>query len=132
MKIAVTAKGQDLGSEVDPRFGRAQYFVIIETETGKVDAAENSAAAASGGAGVAAAQLVIDRGASLVITGNCGPNAFRVLEAAGIGVVVGVEGTVGEAVNRFRSGELTTTGGANVRGHWGTGGESGRPGRADN
>ena len=121
MLFAGTFGYGEMGSEMDPRFGRAPYFLLVDTETGEHEVVENSAIAASGGAGIAAAQLVVDRGVSHVLTGNCGPNAFRVLDAAGIGVVIGAGGSVSDAVARFVNGELKATGGASVRGHWGSG-----------
>jgi len=75
--------------------------------------------AAGGGAGIQSAQLVADKDAETVLTGNCGPNAFRTLAAAGIGVVIGATGTVREAVEAYKSGRLKATGGPNVESHAG-------------
>jgi predicted Fe-Mo cluster-binding NifX family protein len=120
MKIAVTAAGNDLDAAVDPRFGRAPYFVIVETDDMSFEALANEAADASGGAGPAAAQAVADGGAQAVVTGNCGPNAHRTLEAAGIKVYVGAGGTVREAVERYLAGGYEETAGPNVRGGFGS------------
>jgi predicted Fe-Mo cluster-binding NifX family protein len=104
MKVAVTAQGGGLGSELDPRFGRAKWFVVVDTETGEHVAIDNSAGAgAPSGAGVAAGQRVIEAGVDAVITGHCGPNAESVLKAAGIDIVERVGCTVQEAVDWFRS-----------------------------
>jgi predicted Fe-Mo cluster-binding NifX family protein len=120
MKVAVTAVGNDLDAEVDPRFGRAPYFVIVETDDMSFEALANEAADASGGAGPAAAQAVADAGAQAVLTGNCGPNAHRTLEAAGIKVHIGATGTVREAVERYLGGEYGEATEPNVRGGFGT------------
>jgi predicted Fe-Mo cluster-binding NifX family protein len=122
MKIAVTAQGKTLDDAVDPRFGRCAWFVFVETDTMASEAVENANSAAGGGAGVQSAQLVADKGAAAVLTGNCGPNAFRTLQAADVAVVVGVTGTVREAVERYAAGTLSTTGGPSVDSHAGMGG----------
>ena len=119
MKIAVTSQGKDINSELDPRFGRAKYFVVVDTETGEfscVDNAQNLNAAQ--GAGVQAAQSVAKLQVSAVLTGHCGPKAFRVLEAAGITVYLGAGGTVEDAVARLKAGEYQKASNPNVEGHW--------------
>ena len=109
MKIAVTAKGETIDAPVDPRFGRAATFVLFDTETSGVSAVSNDRAMnASKGAGVQTAEMISRLGVELVITGHCGPNALRALESAGIRVVVGVEGTVREAINQYTAGQLQT------------------------
>ena len=118
MKIAITSVGTEMDSQVDPRFGRAAYFAIVDTETMAFEAVENANVAAAGGAGISSAKVVIDAGAEAVLTGNCGPKAFRVLAEAGIKVYVGITGTAREAVEAFIKGELTEATGANVEGHW--------------
>lgn len=119
MKIAVTSTGKTLDSQVDPRFGRAACFIIIDTETMDFSAIENESVAAAGGAGISSAKTVIDAGAQAVITGNCGPNAERTLTAGGIKLYVGVTGTVAEAVELFKNGKLTETTEPNVQTHFG-------------
>jgi len=121
MKIAVTSTAKTLDSQVDQRFGRAAYFVIIETETMDFRVIENESVTAAGGAGISSAKVVIDSGAEAVLTGNCGPNAERTLSAAGIKLYTGVTGTVGEAVELFKGGKLAAAAGPNVRPHFGTG-----------
>ena len=107
MKIAVTAQGGELTSELDPRFGRAKWFVIVDTETGEHEAVDNSAGVnASSGAGIASGQKIVDSGVKTVITGHCGPNAERVLTSAGIRIVERTGGTVAEAVEAFKKEEL--------------------------
>jgi predicted Fe-Mo cluster-binding NifX family protein len=103
MKIAVSSAGPSLDDLVDPRFGRCACFLIVETDTLEFEAIENSSKNLGGGAGIEAAQRVADRGATHVLTGYCGPNAEKMLAAAGIRIVSGCAGTVREAVEQFRS-----------------------------
>ena len=119
MKIAITSSGKTLDSKVDPRFGRAAYFAIIDTETMDFSAIENESAAAAGGAGISSAKVVIDAGAEVVLTGNCGPNAERTLSAANVKLYIGATGTVAEAVELFKSGKLTEAAGPNVQPRFG-------------
>ena len=119
MKVIVTSEGKNIDSKVDQRFGRARYFILVDIDTMEYKVIDNEAMAQGGGAGVKAAQTVIDSGAKYVITGNVGPNAYEVLKAASIGTVVGVTGTVKEAVQRFKDGELKSEEGPNVTSHHG-------------
>jgi predicted Fe-Mo cluster-binding NifX family protein len=119
MKIAITSTGETLDSQVDPRFGRAQRFIIIDTETMDYTVVENASIAAAGGAGISAGKAVADTGAEAVLTGNCGPNAQRTLDAAGIKLYTEVKGTVAEAVELFKNGKLTAADGPNVQSHFG-------------
>jgi len=98
MKIAVTATGPSLDDQVEPRFGRAPYYLFIDPETMEFEAIQNPNVAAGGGAGIQSAQLMSEHGAKYVLTGNCGPNAFQVFGAAGIKVIVGVSGIARQAV----------------------------------
>lgn len=106
MKVAVSAVGDSLEAPVDPRFGRCPYFVIVDTDTMAFEAISNASAGAVSGAGTLAAQAVAAKGVQAVITGNVGPNAFQVLSSAGIKVITGASGTVREAVERFKNGQL--------------------------
>jgi predicted Fe-Mo cluster-binding NifX family protein len=106
MKIAISATGDNLDAEVDPRFGRCPYFIIIDPETMQFEAVANQSAAASGGAGIAAAQMVVAKGVEAVLTGSCGPNATQVLSAAGVKIVTGVSGRVKDAVQGYKTGKL--------------------------
>lgn len=119
MRVAVTSRGTTLDDQVDPRFGRCANFVIVETDDMSCEAVENSNAAAGGGAGIQSAQLIADKEAKVVLTGNCGPNAFRTLEAAGVKVVTGTTGTVREAIELYKTGKLSSTGEPNVESHAG-------------
>jgi predicted Fe-Mo cluster-binding NifX family protein len=106
MKIAVTSTGKTLDSQVDPRFGRAACFIVVDTDVMDVlNVLENENVAAGGGAGISSAKAVIDAGAEAVLTGNCGPNAERTLTAAGVKLFTGATGTVAEAVELFKSGK---------------------------
>jgi len=120
MVIAVTAKGVDLEAAVDPRFGRAAAFVVLDTDTGAVRALDNREASLAGqGAGIQTARLMADQKVHAVLTGHCGPNAYRALQAAGVRVYTGVtEGTVRDAVKQFQAGLLQEAAGADVQPHW--------------
>lgn len=119
MKIVVTASGMVLDAPVDPRFGRAAYFIAVDSEKGTFEAHSNAQNLnAAQGAGVQAAQNVSRLGADVVITGHCGPKAFRTLSAAGIKVVSGAEGTVKDAVDAFKAGKLVSSDTADVESHW--------------
>jgi len=122
MKIAITARGKTLEDAVDPRFGRSPYFVVVDTDTAAVEAIENPNVALGGGAGIQAAQMMAERDVKAVLTGNCGPNAYQTLEAAGIELIVGVSGIVGEVVERYKAGGLNAAQEANVASHFGMGG----------
>ncbi|MHA1711627.1 MAG: NifB/NifX family molybdenum-iron cluster-binding protein [Candidatus Freyarchaeota archaeon] len=121
MKICVTATAGELDAQVDPRFGRCPYFVIVDSETMRFEAIPNAAAGAMGGAGIQAAQIVVNKGINVLITGNVGPNAFQALSAAGIRIVTGAYGTVREVIEKYKRGELRETGGPTVPGHFGLG-----------
>ena len=121
MKIAISATGPNLDAEVDPRFGRCPYFIIADPETMEFEAVDNSSAMAGGGAGISAAQMIIGKGVEAVLTGNCGPNAFQVLSAAGIKVMTGVPGTVQDAIQSYKTGHLQPNSQPNVPGHFGMG-----------
>lgn len=107
MRIAVSSSGQDLNSEIDPRFGRCSYFLIIETSDLSFEVHRNASATLSGGAGIQAAQLVGSLGAEAVITGNCGPNAVQALSAAGLKLYLGQSGSVEAVVKKFIDGKLS-------------------------
>ncbi len=119
MRIAVTSTGEDLDSNMDPRFGRAAYFIIVNPETMEYETVENSQNLnLPQGAGIQAGKTVIDNNANVLITGNCGPKAFKVLQSAGVKIFTGAEGSVSDAVSKYKNGELELTGEANVEGHW--------------
>ncbi len=120
MKVVVTTKGAGQESELDPRFGRAAGFVLVDTESGETRSVDNSEGVqAAQGAGIKAAEIVSRLGAESIITGHCGPKAFRALHAAGIEVYTCTSGTVAEAVALLKTGELKRSQGPDVGGHWG-------------
>jgi predicted Fe-Mo cluster-binding NifX family protein len=127
MKVIVTAEGRDLDAATNPRFGRCPTFVLVDTESMVFEAYPNPALSAGGGAGIQAAQFIVEQGAQAVLTGNLGPNAADVLQAAEIPVYLNSEPTVGAAVEAFKGGRLAAAGGPNVAAHAGMG--MGRRGR---
>jgi predicted Fe-Mo cluster-binding NifX family protein len=126
MKIAITATASNLDADINPRFGRCQYFVIADPDTMEFEALENSGATAGGGAGIATAQTLAGKNIEAVLTGNCGPNAYEVLAAAGIKVITGVSGKVREAIQSYKSGKLKASSQPNVADHFGAGRGMGR------
>lgn len=121
MKIAITARGSSLDSEVDPRFGRCQYFIIADPQTLEFEAQENTAAISAGGAGIASGQMIAGKGVNAVLTGNCGPNAYQVLSSAGIQVITGVSGKVKDAIDMYKAGKYQQTSQPTVGAHFGMG-----------
>ena len=119
MKVAVTSKGVLLESEVDPRFGRAPYILIVDPDTMAFEAVDNSDNVnAFKGAGIQAATMVSDKGARVLMTGYCGPKAFATLEAGGVKVVSDVTGKVRDAIAAFKAGTVIYSTGANKDAHW--------------
>ncbi len=114
MKICVTSQGNDLNAVVDPRFGRCQFFIIVETETGEFETIENASISAMGGAGIQSGQLMATKGVQAILTGNVGPNAFQTLQAAGIEIFIGASGTVREAIEKYKRQELKLASDPNV------------------
>ena len=121
MKIAISVSGNDLSAEIDPRFGRAKGFLLVDDTAEGFEYVANPNVDASGGAGIQTAQMVVDRGAEAIITGNVGPKAYRVLEAAGVKVFTGASGKAGQALAEYRSGKLVTAGSATVGEKFGMG-----------
>ena len=122
MKVAVSSMGTDLNAQVDPRFGRCQSFIVVDTDTMEFEVIQNPNIGAAGGAGIQSGQLIASKEVTVVLTGNCGPNAFRTLSAAGIQVITGATGTIRDAVEKFKGGELKPTAQANVGEYFGTSG----------
>jgi len=121
MKIAVSATGLDLDAEVNPRFGRCQYFVIVDPQSMEFEALDNSNAMAAGGAGISTAQMIASKGAEVVLTGNCGPNAYQTLSAAGIQVITGVAGKIRDAIETYKAGRFQSSAQPSVGSHYGMG-----------
>ena len=119
MKIAVTSKGVDLDSEVDPRFGRAAYILVVDSESLSFEVLDNKENVnAFKGAGIQAAKMVSEKGADVLLTGYCGPNAFKAMKAAKIDVANDAKGTVREAVAAYEAGTMPLAEDANVEGQW--------------
>ena len=119
MKVVVTSQGPGLDSPVDPRFGRAKNFILVDIETGEFSAHDNTQNLnAAQGAGIQAGRTVVDLGATAVITGNVGPKAFATLQAGNVKIYPGASGTVEEVLEKFKTGQLQEAGKANVEGHW--------------
>jgi len=120
MKVAVPATGESLDAEVDSRFGRCPFFLIVDTDSMNFESIRNESAGATGGAGIQAAQFIAQKGVDAVIAINIGPNAFQTLRAAGLRVFI-AEGTISSAVERCERGELSEMQGPNRPGHFGMG-----------
>ena len=119
MRIAISSAGKQLDSNLDPRFGRAPYFIILDEETMDFITVENTQNLnLSQGAGIQAGKTIADQHVDALITGHCGPKAFRVLQSAGIKIVTGAGGKVSDAVDQFKRGELEIAFEADVEGHW--------------
>lgn len=119
MKVVVTSQGPYLTSEVDQRFGRAQFFIVVDTDTGESAAHNNEQNLnAAQGAGIQAARNVAALHVEAVITGNVGPKAFSALTAGNIRVYIGATGSVRDAVQQLKAGKLKRADKPNVEGHW--------------
>lgn len=119
MRIAVTAEGKELSSEIDLRFGRAKWLIVIDNETDEYQVHDNVVNLnAVQGAGIQTGQNIANLGVEAVITGNVGPNAFKTLDAAGIRIFLAEKQTVQEAIDSFKAGKLKEVNRANVEGHW--------------
>ena len=121
MKIVVSAQGETLEAPASPVFGRCPTYIFVDTDTMAFEAVANPAMNQGGGAGIQAAQFVVNQGAQVVLTGNLGPNAFDVLQAAGVPGYLVPEGTVRQVVEAFKAGQLQAMSGANVAAHAGMG-----------
>lgn len=131
MKIGISATGKTLDADIEPRFGRCQYFVIVDPGTLTFEIMDNSNGMGSGGAGISTAQLIVGKGIEAIITGNCGPNAYQVLTAAGIKVITGVSGKVSNAIQNYKTGNLKASSQPNVGGHFGMRNRGGGMGRSN-
>ncbi len=119
MKVAVTSQGPDLTSPVDPRFGRARCFVVVDTETNSSSAVDNvQNLNAAQGAGIQSARTVAELGVAAIITGHVGPKAFTTLKSGGVAIYIGAQGTVAEAIKQMKDGQLEQPQQADVEGHW--------------
>lgn len=126
MKVAVSAEGEDLEAQIDPRFGRCKYFIVVDSESWEFHAYLNEGAMSGGGAGIKAAQNVARMGVNSVITGHVGPNAYQTLSASGIEILIGAYGRVKDMIELYNRGELQKADSPSVTGHFGRGGSTGR------
>ena len=119
MKIAISATGKGIFNDMDPRFGRAKFFIVVDTTTDEAVAHDNAQNLnAAQGAGIQSAETVVNLGVEAVVAGNVGPKAFRALDAAGIKIYLVADGTVSDAIRKFKAGELKQVSTSNVEGHW--------------
>ena len=121
MKICITSQGDSLDAQVDPRFGRCPYFIIVDTDTSEFEAIQNPNVNGMGGVGVQSGQFMSKKQVKAVLTGNVGPNAFRTLQAAEIDIIAGISGSVKEALEKYKSGELKPVDNPNVDSKFGMG-----------
>jgi len=119
MKVAITAQGNDLSSEIDLRFGRAKWLIVVDVETGDFQAHDNELNLnAAQGAGIQTGRNIAELDVETVITGNVGPNAFKTLNAAGVKVLLSGKQSAQQAIDSYKAGELKEVDQANVEGHW--------------
>ncbi|MFP4476973.1 MAG: NifB/NifX family molybdenum-iron cluster-binding protein [Desulfatibacillaceae bacterium] len=119
MKVVVSSTGDNPDAAVDPRFGRARWFIVVDTDTMEFTPVENRQNLDKPqGAGIQAGTTVVETGAEALLTGHCGPKAYMVLDSAGVKVYTDVTGTVRQAVDRFVQGNMVPARGADVDGHW--------------
>jgi predicted Fe-Mo cluster-binding NifX family protein len=119
MKVAITAQGKEKSSEIDLRFGRTKWLIVVDTETGDFHVHDNTVNLnAVQGAGIQTGRNIANLDVDAVITGNVGPNAFKTLNAAGIKIFLAKKQTVIKAVESFKAGNLKEVDNANVEGHW--------------
>jgi predicted Fe-Mo cluster-binding NifX family protein len=110
MKICITSQGESVDSAVDSRFGRAAWFIFYDESEDQWESFNNAASVdAAHGAGTQAAQKVVERKADVVLTGAVGPKAFKALDAVGVKVYHGAQGTIKEALAAFKNGQLQLT-----------------------
>lgn len=119
MRLAISSTGKDLDSNLDPRFGRAAYYIIVDAETMDFETVENAQNLnLPQGAGIQAGKTIADHHADTLITGHCGPKAFKVLQRAGVKIYTGAGGRVADVIEQFNNGELAVASEADVEGHW--------------
>jgi predicted Fe-Mo cluster-binding NifX family protein len=119
MKICISSRGDTLDAQIDPRFGRCQYFIIVDTDTLKYEAVTNPNIDAMGGAGIQSGQLIASKNVKAVLTGNVGPNAFQTLQTVGIEVITGISGSVKEAIEKYKKGDFRVAQGPSTASHSG-------------
>jgi predicted Fe-Mo cluster-binding NifX family protein len=119
MKLAITSVGEGTESAVDPRFGRAKCFVVVDLDTNAAKTVSNVVSLnAAQGAGIQAAKTIIDLGVKALITGHVGPKAFGALQAGGVAIYPASSGSIAEVLEQFKTGSLKALTSADVEGHW--------------
>lgn len=119
MRLALSSVGKELDSDLDPRFGRTAFFIVVDLETMAFEVVENTQNLnLPQGAGIQAGKTVADKKVDVLITGHCGPKAFKVLQNAGIKIATGAHGKIRDAIEQFKKGELEISTEADVEGHW--------------
>lgn len=119
MKIAVSSMGKDLRAQLDPRFGRSACFIIVDPQNMAFEVVENlQNFNLPQGAGIQAAKIIVDNQAAVLITGHCGPKAFKVLQSAGVKIIIGAKGSVAEVIQQYKDGKLEVAREADAEGHW--------------
>jgi predicted Fe-Mo cluster-binding NifX family protein len=119
MKIALSSEGKTGDCAIDPRFGRAKFFVVFDETNNMWDAIDNiQNLQAAQGAGIQSAATIVNAGCGVLISGHCGPKAFAALSKAGVVIYLAPGGTVAEAVEAYRNGKLERLDDADVDGHW--------------
>jgi len=107
MKICISSTGKDMNAQIDPRFGRCAYFLMVETDDMTFDVVENEFKSLGGGAGIQSAGFLHSNGVKTVLTGNCGPNAMNVFSESQIQVITGQIGSIKDVIAKFKKGELS-------------------------
>ncbi len=119
MRIAITSMGKALESDIDPRFGRAAYFVIVDPDSMAFEAVANTQNLnLPQGAGIQAGKTIVENHVDVLVSGHCGPKAHKVLQAGGVKIMTGAKGCVADAVSQYKNGELQVAEQADVEGHW--------------
>lgn len=121
MKIVISSTGNNIDSNVDPRFGRCINFLIVDMDTMHIEVIGNSGAQSAHGAGIGAAQKVASLNVGAIITGHVGPNAYMALSKTGIKIYTGAKGTVKDAIIQYKEGKLNEATNPTVSGHHGQG-----------
>lgn len=119
MKVLITALGKEKTDNFDMKFGRGEYFQIIDTETEEFSVIENEGKTSDHGAGIVASQQAIDAGVDVLITGHLGPNAFELLDSSDIELLSAKGGTVEEVLDQYKQKKLDkiTTAGKSHKGN---------------
>lgn len=127
MIICITSTGNTLDATVSPIFGRCPYYIFYDLDKDTYEAVSNPSLMAGGGAGIQAAQFIVNKGAKAVISGNIGPNAASVLQSAHVDMFIGEPVSIREAVDKFKKEELHKTGATTQSGYGTTGGLNKQP-----